>query len=235
MQVLHQHFLGTQIKVWVDKSDICHTHLYRCYSLWWSVIMVIRWLYHKVNIFLYFLIFKFMSKSVRLSCIWLKIYLLKTIFSSYVCWMRFLLVSSPCLPLVFCRDLCQSAVGHRDILWHRAPFCLLICLLETLLAPMAGQGRWRTELDIRVATWKCWGREPRRRRGVLTLTPAAAEEGGPLLIFALPLSRSAGSASPPLLWPGGAGEGGGWRCSWGATWDPGALLPGHGLIPQQCW
>lgn len=108
-------------------------------------------------------------------------------------------LSSPCPPLVFCRDLCQSAVGHRDILWHRAPLCLLICFLETLLAPMAGQGRRRAELDIRVAAWKCWGREPRRRRRVLTLTSPAAEEGGPLLILALPLPRAAGPASPPFL------------------------------------
>lgn len=119
--------------------------------------------------------------------------------------------------LLLCRDLCQSAVGHRDILRHRPPLRLPLRLLEALLAAMAGQGgRW-PEPDIGVAARKRRRRKPRRPRGVVALTPAAAEEGRPLLILALPDSGPAGPASPTFLRPGGAGEGGGRRCGWGAT------------------
>lgn len=133
------------------------------------------------------------------------------------------------LPLVPCRDFCQSAVGHRDILRHRPPLRLPLCFLEALLAAMAGQGGRRLEPYVRVAARERRGGRPRRR--VIAITPADAEEGGPLLVLSLPLP---GSASPPLLRPGGAGEGGGRRCGWRTTGDPGALLPGYGLLPQQC-
>ncbi|KAA8585466.1 hypothetical protein FQN60_004160 [Etheostoma spectabile] len=98
-----------------------------------------------------------------------------------------------------CRDLCQSAVGHCDILRHRPPLRLPLRLLEALLAAMEGQGGRRPEPDIGVATRKrrCW--KPRRHRGLVTLTPLAAEEGGPLLVLALPLPGPAGSAPPPFL------------------------------------
>lgn len=95
---------------------------------------------------------------------------------------------------------------------------------------MAGQGGRRPEPYIGVAARERRRRRPRRR--VVALTPADAEEGGPLFLLALPLP---GSASPPLLRPGGAGEGGGGSCGWRTTWDAGALLPGYGLLPQQCW
>lgn len=141
----------------------------------------------------------------------------------------------PRLPLVPRRDLCQSAVGHRDILWHRPPLRLPLCLLEALLAAMAGQGGRRPEPDIGAAARKRRRRKPRRHRRVVALTPAAAEEGGPLLILALPLPGPSGPAPPPFLWPGGAGEGRGRRCDRGTTRNPGALVPGYGLLPQQCW
>lgn len=138
------------------------------------------------------------------------------------------------LPLCFlllCRDLCQSAVSHRDILRHRPPLRVPLRLLEALLAAMAGQGGWRPEPDVGVAARKRRRRKPRRSRGIVALTPAAAEEGGPFLVLALPNSGPAGTASPPFLRPGWAGEGGGRSCGRGATWDPGALLPGYGLLP----
>lgn len=143
--------------------------------------------------------------------------------------------SSPCLPPLSYRDLCQSPVGHRDVLWHRPSLSLPLRLLEALLAAMAGQGGRRPEPDIGAAARKRRRRKPRGRRPGGALAPAAAEEGGHLLVLALPHPGPAGPAPPPFLWFGGAGEGGGRGCGWGAKWDPGALLPGHGLLPQQCW
>lgn len=139
------------------------------------------------------------------------------------------------LPVVLCRDLCQSAVGHCDILRHRPPLRLPFRLLEALLATMAGQGGRRSEPDIGVASWNRRCRKPCSCRGLVTLTPAAAEERGPLLVLALSHPWPAGPAPPPFLWPSGAGEGWGRRRGWRAKWDPGALLPGHGHLPQQCW
>lgn len=100
---------------------------------------------------------------------------------------------------------------------------------------MAGQGGRRSEPDIGVASWNRRCRKPCSCRGLVTLTPAAAEERGPLLVLALSHPWPAGPAPPPFLWPSGAGEGWGWRRGWRAKWDPGALLPGHGHLPQQCW
>lgn len=135
------------------------------------------------------------------------------------------------LPLVPRRDLCQSAVRHRDILWHRPPLRLPLCLMEALLAAMAGQGGRRPEPDIGVAARKRRRRKPRWHWRLVPPTAAAAEEGGPVLVLTLPLL---GPAPSPLLWPGGAGEGGSRGCGWGTARDPGALLPGYGLLPQQC-
>lgn len=137
-------------------------------------------------------------------------------------------------PLYFyfspCRNLRQPAVGHCDILRYCPPLRLPLCLLEALLAAMAGQGGWGAQPDVGAAARnRRAGRSPR----AVPFTPAAAEEGGPVLVLALPLAGTAGT--PPLLWPGGARERGGRRGGWRAKRNPRALIPGYGLLPQQCW
>lgn len=100
---------------------------------------------------------------------------------------------------------------------------------------MEGQRGRRPEPDLGAAAWKRRRGKPRGHRGLLTPTAPAAEEGGTLLVLALPLAGTAGTAPSPFLRPGGVGEGGGGRRGRGATGVPGAVLPGHGLLPQQCW
>lgn len=93
-----------------------------------------------------------------------------------------------------CRNLRQPAVGHRDVLRHRPPLRVALRLLEALLAAMAGQGGRRAEPDVGAAARD---RRVGRGRGAVAFTPAAAEEGGPLLFLALPFAGAAGT--PPLL------------------------------------
>lgn len=98
---------------------------------------------------------------------------------------------------VFHRYLRQPAVGHRDILRHRPPLRLPLRLLEALLAAVARQGGRGDKPDVGFVARNRRNREPRRSRGVVSLTPAAAEEGWPIVILALPLPGPAGP--PPLL------------------------------------
>lgn len=121
------------------------------------------------------------------------------------------------------RDLCQPAVRHRHFLRHRAALRLSLRLVEAVLAAMAGQGGGRSEPDLGAAA-----RQRRPRGRGLAAAATHAEKGRPLVLLALPL---AGPTPPTLLRSGGARGGPGGWCGGRAPRDPGALLPGHGLLP----
>lgn len=142
-----------------------------------------------------------------------------------------LLALSVCLSV---RDIRQPPLRHRDVLRHRAPLRLTLRLLEALLVAMERQRGRRPQPDSRAPPWR--GGASRGRRRLLPPPPFIAEERHALLVLSLSVPGPGRPTPPTLLRPDGGGGRRGHDGGWGrgrASGNAGALLPGHGLLPEQ--